>query len=176
MLIEVKHLEERIERGVSFIREPPRVRSPPSNNWSSYALTVTRHFNEDNKFSHRTLQINSPHIKSVLKEVIGDYPGQSYNTENISLVLPAWSLFHYLDDLKKLTVLGGDGSGGVKLCRDDGLSGMSDMKEDGNESEDSVAGRRDHLKCMVSWLDDEFKDILSNYKNLVCEGLITYPL
>jgi len=81
-----------------------------------------------------------------------------------------------MDDLKKLTVLGSDGNGGVKPCRDDGLSGMSDMKEEGNESEDSVAARREHLRCMVSWLDDEFKEILSDYKNLISEGLITYPL
>ncbi|KAF8522068.1 P-loop containing nucleoside triphosphate hydrolase protein [Trichophaea hybrida] len=165
MRVEVKNLEERIEMGSKFIREPPRraARKPVSTEqWSAYVLAVTRHFNDDNKFSHRTLEINSPLIKSALKELIGDYPGQSYNTDKISVLLPAWSLFHYLPELKTSAILEGEE--------------INDYRIGGKMPENVVVMRRKHLRCLVSWLDVEFRETLRDMQNLLSENLISYQL
>lgn len=102
MKVTVKHLEERYdEQGYTHIHEPGV--EPPEktkeDKWADYVLCELRHFNYENKFTHRTLEVKSKHLKEVLKNIIGEYPGISFRTHKIKLEFPLRCLYHYLDEL-----------------------------------------------------------------------------
>lgn len=102
MQVSVKHLEERYdEQGYTHIQEPGA--APPEKSkedqWADFVLCELRHFNYENKYTHRTLEVKSRHLKEVLKSVIGEYPGISFRTHKIKLEFPLHCLYHYLDEL-----------------------------------------------------------------------------
>lgn len=102
MQVSVKHLEERYdEQGYTHIQEPGA--EPPEKSkedqWADFVLCELRHFNYENKYTHRTLEVKSRHLKEVLKSVIGEYPGISFRTHKIKLEFPLHCLYHYLDEL-----------------------------------------------------------------------------
>jgi hypothetical protein len=70
--------------------------------WTKYALCVTRHMSENGKQVQRVVvNINSKHLKDLLKEAVGSYPGVNLDTKDIALTQPCRLLYHYLDEIKQ---------------------------------------------------------------------------
>jgi hypothetical protein len=47
------------------------------------------------------VNINSQHLKDLLKETVGSYPGVNLDTKDIALTQPCRLLYHYLDEIKQ---------------------------------------------------------------------------
>ncbi|TDZ16480.1 ATPase family AAA domain-containing protein 3B [Colletotrichum orbiculare MAFF 240422] len=148
---ELKHLEKRwTKKGRGYIAEPKEDDDVPEEktNWyEKYALCITREYDSSNLHVIRTsLQVNSPALKSILKDVIGgSYPGQSFLTNDITVSFPPRSLYHYRRELAAAA---------------DGLEPGSD-------------GAR-HLPLLVGFINDQFRDTTKNVENLLEQGLISY--
>lgn len=147
--LEVKHLESRIDKsGYARIAEP--LEGPPvtdkNDKWREWALQLVRYFNADGDYTFTELSVKSPHMKALLKRVIGDkYPGVSFLMEEITVDSPPKACYHYLPELRAEV-----------------------KKLEGEE--------RMHCDFMMDWLESELKEVISEVKNLGGQGLITYPL
>jgi len=150
MQAELQNLEKRwTKKGRAYITEPKDDEDVPDddNNWyDKFALCITRLYDQQNKFVQQTsLQVNSPSLKELLKDVIDTYPGISFHTTNISILSPYHCLYHYraefLDKLEKT-------------------------------SPDSELGR--HLPILLKFLEEEFVDTLTETNNLNPQGLCSY--
>ncbi|KAI5783678.1 P-loop containing nucleoside triphosphate hydrolase protein [Geopyxis carbonaria] len=150
MKIEVKHLESRNDdNGYVKITEPSS--GPPKKDkvdrWREWVLCEVRHYDDKGVYTHSRLDIKSPILKEILKRVIGNYPGISFSTDKINLMLPAQCLFLYLNEIKA-------------ECK----------------SLEPESLERKHLDYFVEYLTEEFAELLLETKNLRPQGLITYPL
>ncbi|KAF8246165.1 P-loop containing nucleoside triphosphate hydrolase protein [Wilcoxina mikolae CBS 423.85] len=148
--IEIKHLEQRFDDDQYYtIGEPVSGGPPPKDRddkWREWALCVIRNFDHQDNHTSTTLQIKSPQIKELLKNVIGDkYPGVSFSTENIQLDYPLKSLWHYRSQLRE-------------------------------EAERLQGLEKEHAEFFVRFLDEEFEETDREVENLTEQGLITYPL
>ena len=112
MQAELKYLDHKwTDKGQSYFIETVDEERPEQVNWwQQYALCLTRHMDQQNRFVQRTtLQINSQHLKDILLEVIESYPGISFATKELSFDLPCRCLYHYRHELaEKLSTLTGD--------------------------------------------------------------------
>ncbi|KAF6820894.1 AAA family ATPase [Colletotrichum plurivorum] len=151
MQVELKHLEKRwTKKGHGYITEPKEDEDVPEQktNWyEKYALCITRTYDGRNEYVCTTsLEVNSPALKEILKDVIGgNYPGQSYLTADISVNFPARSLYHY----------------------------QHDLAEAGKNLDPDSDGAR-HLFLLLSFINEQFGDTIKNVTNLLGEGLINY--
>lgn len=89
-------------------------------------------------------QINSQHLKDILKETIGQYPGVSFLTKEITIDAPYRVLFHYKDELAKV----------------------------GEGLEDAEASS--HLDLLLDFIDEEFGETIEETDNLKEQGLMSY--
>ncbi|KAK5086788.1 hypothetical protein LTR05_003956 [Lithohypha guttulata] len=153
MQAELKNLEKRwTKKGHSYIAEPKDDDEVPEEtvNWyQKFALCVTRTLDRSNEHVQKTsLQINSPSLKKLLKEVIGTYPGISFMTTDITIDFPCQCLFHYrqelVDKLHKVNTTDPDG----ELAR--------------------------HLPILLAFLEAEFAETIAETTNLTPQGLTTY--
>ena len=150
MRTEVKWLERRPNKD-GFVQLDEPNSGPPEkekfDRWREWAICVIRNFNSLGEHTVNELEIKSPILKDILKRVIGDYPGASFNTDKIKLTCPAKSLFHHLDELRA-------------------------------EQKSLFPGtlERKHLDTLLDFLEEEFEEEIEGTKNLLPEGLITYPL
>ena len=150
MRTEVKWLERRPNEDGFFKLDEPNSGPPEKekfDRWREWAICVIRNFDRQGKPTHNELEIKSPILKDILKRVIGEYPGASFNTDRIKLTCPAKSLFHHLDELRAERKSFGPGT-----------------------------LERKHLDNLLGFLEEEFEEEIEGTKNLVPEGLITYSL
>lgn len=150
MQAELKNLEKRwTKKGRGYICEPKDDDDMPEEtiNWyEKFALCITRQYDASNKIVVKTsLQVNSPSLKKVLKEVIKDYPGQSFFTESVTIDYPAHCLYHYRNEL------------GNKL------------KTAQPDSELAA-----HLPILINFINEKFEETIADVSNLATEGLTTY--
>lgn len=150
MKTEVKWLERRPDKdGYSKLDEPGS--GPPEkekfDRWREWAVCIIRNFDRDGKHTYNEMEIKSPILKGILKRVIGEYPGASFNTDKIKLTCPAKSLYHHLDELRAE-----------------------------RKSFEPETLERKHLDHLIDILEGEFEEEIAETKNLLPEGLITYPL
>ena len=146
----VKWLERRLNKVGYFQLGEPNSGPPEKekfDRWREWAICVIRNFDRQEKHTHNELEIKSPILKDILKRVIGEYPGASFNTDRIKLKCPAKSLFHHLDELR--------------AERKSFEPGTLEQK---------------HLDTLLDFLEQEFEEEIEGTKNLVPEGLITYSL
>ena len=158
---------------------------------TDHILYETRHFNAQGEFTHRSLNINSPHVKDTLRRIIGEYPGATFRTENVRLQAPYRCLFHYLEELRReLEEQRGrrkvEGEMRV-MNREVGreVGGMSDDEERGeSKGDDRLALEKktrelvnesiEHLEFLVEFIEEEFKEARFEAENYLPEGLISY--
>lgn len=103
--------------------------------------------NSDNQTVQRTtLQINSPHLKHVLNEVIGTkFPGIVFNTKDVTLDFPCRVLFHYRQEIiNKLSTF--------------------------SPGSETFA----HLLLLIDFINEHFKDTITEQRNLLKQGLISF--
>ncbi|KAF5722067.1 AAA family ATPase [Fusarium mundagurra] len=154
MTAQVKKLFERSNNGRKTLQEklPPGRRiqeaqgeKPDTDEWADYAMLEIEHSNDDGQFRYKSLRIQSPFLKTILRQTIGNYPRENFETDKIQLRLPVKSFFHYFDELQK---------------------------EECNSEDQSSS----HLKCLLTWVEHEFRLTFSDVKNMTSVGMITYDL
>lgn len=148
MRAEVKHLDKRFtEKGQSYTVETKEFDIKETVDWyEKYALTVTRQFDSRNREVQSTsLQINSAHLQELLKDVIGEYPGLSFQTKAISVPFPCHALFHYRHELKQA---------GSKF----------------EAGSDAAA----HVQTLLGFISEHFADAIAEGDNLRDQGLTNY--
>ena len=92
-----------------------------------------------------SLQVNSQHLKDILKKTISHFPGVSLQTKDITIDKPYRVLFHYRHELE----------------------------EAGNElDEESEAA--EHLDLLLDFIYEEFKDTIEETENLLEQKMINY--
>ncbi|POR38154.1 ATPase family AAA domain-containing protein 3B [Tolypocladium paradoxum] len=153
MRAELKDLEKRWTRkGRGYITEPRDDEELPDqkHNWhDKFALCVTRRYDQSNKYVENTsLQVNSPALKSILKDVIGSYPGVSFHTSTISLEFPPRCLYHYLPELK--------------------------AQKSRLDVEDPDSDEARHLPILLEFINEHFHDVITEGDNLREQGLVSY--
>lgn len=153
MQAELKHLERRwTKKGRGYITEPKDDEDLPEEkfNWyEKFALCVTRQYDQSNEWVQRTsLQVNSPALKAVLRDVIGDFPGISFHTKDITIDFPPRCLYHYLPELK---------------------TEFATYNTEDPESDESK-----HLPILLDFIREEFNDAITEGDNLREKGLMSY--
>lgn len=150
MRAELKHIDKKFtEQGATYYAETVEEDIPEQVNWwSKFALCLVRQMGGDHKNPHVTktsLQVNSQHLKDILKETVEKYPGVSFATQQITIDKPYHVLFHYRTELE---------DAGSKLEKDSEAS--------------------QHLNLLLEFIEDEFEDQIEEAENLLPEGLVTY--
>lgn len=150
MQAELKNLEKRwTKKGRGYICEPKDDDEIPEAtvNWyEKFALCITRQYDASNKYVSKTsLQVNSPSLKKVLKEVIQDFPGQSFHTSNVTIDFPPRCLYHYRTEL------------------------ASKLKTADPDSELAA-----HLPILNKFIDEQFEETIDVVSNLNPQGLTSY--
>jgi hypothetical protein len=150
MRAELKHIDKKFtEKGNAYFAETVEEELPEQTNWwSKFALCIVRVFNNDknNPFVRKTqLQVNSEHLKAILKDTISDFPGISFNTKDITIDKPYRVLFHYRKELEEAGKA---------------LAYHSDAAQ--------------HLELLLTLIDEEFKDAIEETENLLGQGMMNY--
>ncbi|TKA60914.1 hypothetical protein B0A55_12153, partial [Friedmanniomyces simplex] len=149
MRAELKFLDKKhTDKGQTYYAETIEEEVPEQVNWwSKFALCLVRHMDPSNKYvQHVCLQVNSQHLKEILEDTIGHYPGISFHTKDITIPRPYHVLFHYRHELEK----------------------AGDSLEEGSEA----AG---HHELLIDWINDQFRETIDETENLLEQGLMTYP-
>ncbi|KAJ6571786.1 P-loop containing nucleoside triphosphate hydrolase protein [Mycena capillaripes] len=149
---EVVHLDKRWDKNGDeyYIKQKKAApRTPGGDWWEKHVLVVIRHFDEDEpekeKVEQTTVEVYSQHLRKTLAKVINTYPGISFNTEHISLTLPAESLYHYLSELRAEAETLQDGS--VEL---------------------------EHLNILLNFIETQFANTIEQVNNLRPQNLVSY--
>ncbi len=92
-----------------------------------------------------SLQINSQHLKDILKSTIQNFPGVSFNTKDVTIDKPYRVLFHYRQEL-----------------------------EDAGKELEEESEAAEHLDLLMQFIHEEFKETISETENLLDQGMINY--
>lgn len=194
MKVAVKHLEARItEQGNVRVIEagtkPPK--KSKEDKWGNYILCDLRYFNYNQEFTGRTLEIKSNQLKQLLKNVIGDYPGNSFKTPKIKLNFPLKCLYHHLDELAaeldvmkkaetsaKEVKVGNSPEGGQK----GGHKNKGDFGDREGATKDNaeinilddLEAVIEHLEFFIQYVKNEFQETITDCNSLLPHGFITY--
>ncbi|EMC97645.1 hypothetical protein BAUCODRAFT_69134 [Baudoinia panamericana UAMH 10762] len=150
MRAELKFLDKKwSEQGRPYHVETVNDDIPEQVDWQEqFALCVIQHMDRSNKYVQSvSLQVNSKHLKDILKDVIGDYPGISFRTKDISITKPYHVLYHYH---KELEAAGEAMPVGSEAAR--------------------------HLNLLLDFIKEEFSETITECDNLNNQGLTSYPL
>lgn len=150
MRTELKHIDKKFtEQGQTYYAETVEEVIPDQVNWwSKYALCLVRHMAGDHKrpyVSKISLQVNSQHLKDILKKTIEHYPGVSFATKDITIDKPYHVLFHYRHELEEAG---------------------KELEEDSEEFQ--------HLDLLLDFIYEEFKDAIDETENLLEQGMINF--
>ena len=150
MRAEMKHIDKKFtDKGQTYYAETVEEEIPEQTNWwAKFALCLVRVFAGDakNPYVRKVqLQINSDHLKEILKNTISDFPGISFNTKEITIDKPYRVLFHY----------------------------RKELEEAGKELE-YHSDAAQHLELLLNFIDEEFKDVIEETENLLGQGMMSY--
>ncbi|CAD0081680.1 unnamed protein product [Aureobasidium vineae] len=144
MKAELKHLDRKYsEKHQWYYAETVEDKA---TGWTKYVLCVTRYMSEDGKRVQKVVvQINSQHLKDLLKQAIGSYPGVSLDTKDIALTQPCRLLYHYFDEIKE----------------------HGEKFEAGSEA-------AAHYKVLLNHIHEEFGESIREANNLREQNVMTY--
>ncbi|KAF3006106.1 hypothetical protein E8E14_000644 [Neopestalotiopsis sp. 37M] len=117
--------------------------------WDLFALCEIRSFWEDGELEGTTLRVNSPLLKQLLEDVIGDFPSEPIDAStDVELNTPARCLFFYRDELKE-----------------------EGMKRFANNTDGQA-----HVNILLKYICDTFEDDSKSYKRATTSkaGAINY--
>lgn len=148
MRAELKHLDQRFTtKGKAYTIEiKDDIVEATVDWWQRYALCVTRVFDRNNKRVLQTsLQVNSTHLKDLLKDIIKHYPGISFQTKDVKIQAPYHCLYHHRQEIKD----------------------AASRFEPGSEA-------LEHLQTLISFINEQFADCIAEGANLREQGLTSY--
>lgn len=144
MIPEIKRLDTTHGYGTVYTETVHREIPEKVNWWERYALCLTRHM-RGGEVAETTLEVNSQHLREILRNVIGTFPGITLNTKSVSLSLPCRALFFFRGDLEEV---------GQKLIP---------------TSEAAI-----HLRLLIQFIYQQFEQTIVGTANLREQGLISF--
>ncbi|KAI1417817.1 P-loop containing nucleoside triphosphate hydrolase protein [Hypoxylon sp. FL1857] len=146
MKCEIKHLDLRWDdRDEQYFQERrEEVKKPEQKDWwRLFAFCLVKVYYEDGEYDTARLYVNSQPLRQLLKDVIGDYPDDPINVDDVQIEAPYYSLFHYRDELE--------------------TEGLVRFKEDQESAE--------QLKLLTDWIKTHFENEIAAYDRCVSGGL-----
>lgn len=101
------------------------------NWWELFAFCVVRRWDSDGDLDETCLHVNPQPLRELLKDVIGNYPSDPINVEDVQITAPYHPLFHYRKQLEEV---------GLKRFQDSG-------------DDQSLA----QLKLLLDWIRTNFE-------------------
>lgn len=102
---EIKHLDKKYDEDGNKIyieRKSKEDQDGKRDWWDLFALTEIRHFWEDGDVNYTQLHVNSPLLKQLLEDVIGDFPNEPIDASTeVEIELPAYCLFFHRKDIEE---------------------------------------------------------------------------
>lgn len=144
MKCEIKPLDRRYDDkdGQYFTERATESEKPKQKDWwRLFAFCLVRNYDNEDDLSSTKLFANAQPIRQLLYDVIGNYPSDPINVEDVQIESPYWSLFYYREELEEK---------GVK-------------KFEENDDQESLA----HLKLLLSWIDTHFETERASFKRCV---------
>ncbi|KAJ7101290.1 P-loop containing nucleoside triphosphate hydrolase protein [Mycena belliarum] len=148
---ELVHLDKRWDKNGDeyYIKQKKaEPRTPGGDWWTKHVLAVIRHFDEGaepERVEKTTVELYSQHLRDILSKVIKVYPGISFNTEHVTLVLPVECLYHHLSELREAATTLQQGSVEVE-----------------------------HLNILLRFIETQFANTIEQVNNLRPENLVSY--
>lgn len=68
--------------------------------WQLFAFCVVRRYDSDDDLDETCLHVNPQPLRQLLKDVIGNYPSDPIDVDDVQITAPYHSLFHYRRQLK----------------------------------------------------------------------------
>lgn len=70
--------------------------------WQLFAFCVVRRYDSDGDLDETCLHVNPQPLRQLLKDVIGNYPSDPIDVDDVQITAPYHSLFHYRKQLQKV--------------------------------------------------------------------------
>ncbi|KAF9638016.1 putative aaa family protein [Lasiodiplodia theobromae] len=156
--LSIKALVERPDKesGELEIIEKDKYFKPQNDKkFFEHALVTKQTFDANRKLEKTTVEINSPHIRAALKEVVTYYPSESLKfgeADAVTYEKPYALLHHHRDELTQYA---------------------AKAVESGNTDADAISG---HVDLLLSFLDAEMGEDGPALRQLTESGLITFNL
>ncbi|KKY14743.1 putative aaa family atpase [Diplodia seriata] len=156
--VSIKALVERPdkENGELEIIEKDKYFKPQNDkNFAGHALVTKQTFNAQSNLEKTTVEINSPHIRAALKDVVTYYPSESLKfgeAESVIYQKPYAMLHHHKDELAQYAVK---------------------AVESAHPEAEAITA---HTKLLLDFLDTEMGDDGPALRTLTQSGMITFNL
>ncbi|KAI1393497.1 P-loop containing nucleoside triphosphate hydrolase protein [Hypoxylon trugodes] len=150
MKCEMKHLDLKYDDwDEQFFAEREEETEKPEQKdwWRLFAFCLVRVYYDDGDLDTTRLYVNHQPLRQLLRDVVGDYPDDPVNVEDVQIEAPFHSLFHYRQEIE--------------------TEGLDRFKED----EESMA----QLKLLNSWIKTHFENDTAAYEKCVSGGLRAIP-
>ncbi|KAI0115110.1 P-loop containing nucleoside triphosphate hydrolase protein [Daldinia grandis] len=142
MRCEIKHLDQRWDEKQEqyFAERKLEVEEHEQKDWwRLFAFCVVKQYSENDELDTTRLYVNPQPLRQLLKDVIGDYPDDPIDVNDVQIETPYYSLFHYRKQLE--------------------WEGLDRFKND----EDSKA----QLELLINWIKSYFGSEISAYEKCV---------
>jgi hypothetical protein len=139
MKCEIKHLDSRYDENDTryFSERKAEVEKPNQKDWwRLFAFCMVRTYDSDNELEGTSLYVNPQPLRQLVFDVIGNYPGNPIDVDDVQIAAPYRSLFHHRKQLETV--------------------GLERFAED----EESL----EHLKLLLSWIKTHFDLDIAAYE------------
>jgi hypothetical protein len=103
MKCEIKHLDRRYDdKDEQYFEERKNETEKPRQKdwWRLFAFCLVRDYDSDGDLEHTRLYVNHQPLRQLLKDVIGNYPSDPIDVDDVQIESPYQSLFHYRKPLE----------------------------------------------------------------------------
>jgi hypothetical protein len=103
MKCEIKHLDKRFDDDdeAYFSERKAEVEKPKQKDWwQLFAFCMVRTYDSDNELDGTSLYVNAQPLRQLLYDVIGNYPGDPIDVDDVQIEAPYHSLFYYRKQLE----------------------------------------------------------------------------
>ncbi|KAL1859755.1 hypothetical protein VTK73DRAFT_7490 [Phialemonium thermophilum] len=146
MKCEIKHLDKRYNEKDEqyFCERKPDPDTPKQKDWwRLFAFCLVKHYNPKGEPGTTVLYVNAQPLRQLLRDVIGDYPSDPIDVEDVQIHADYEPLFHYR-----------------KQIESEGLKRFAADDESLNQ-----------LRLLVSWIKTHFEKEISAYEKCVSGDL-----
>jgi hypothetical protein len=145
MKCEIKHLDRRYndEDELYFSERKAEAEKPKQKDWwRLFAFCMVRCYNSDDEVEGTSLYVNPQPLRQLLVDVIGNFPGNPIDVDDVQIDAPYHSLFYYRKELE--------------------TEGAKRFAEDPESLE--------HLRLLVNWIKTHFELDIAAYEKCTTQG------
>ncbi|KAK3693304.1 hypothetical protein B0T22DRAFT_496150 [Podospora appendiculata] len=142
MKCEIKHLDRKYDEKdeLYFVERVAEVDKPKQKDWwQLFAFCLVRHYDSDGDLDYTRLHVNPQPLRQLLRDIIGNYPSDPIDVDDVQIEDPYHSLFHYRKEIESV-----------------GLERFAEEPE-------SLA----QLKLLVGWIKSHFELDIAAYDKCV---------